>query len=139
MGSALDAMSSVVEALLLKTNEALDHFGGMIYCDRPGSALELGVALTSINTWMMFGKHDCKLLTYHGQDMSIYLCRRAKSTWIYGTAGNSIVRTKDNTHIKMLAIDKLNLENNVLFLDTRCIQCEKDQNVRLANDTHSHM
>ncbi|MDR1890658.1 MAG: hypothetical protein LBQ23_00530 [Puniceicoccales bacterium] len=133
IGNAVDVITSAVEELLLKTNCAIGNFDGMIYCGGPGSALGLRVALTSINTWMIFGKYDCKLLTYDALDMGLHLNRSAKSICTYGTMDNLIVRTKDSAGIKISAMDELDFEDNMLFLDTRRIRCEKYQNFPPAN------
>ncbi|MDR2779219.1 MAG: hypothetical protein LBB16_02950 [Puniceicoccales bacterium] len=132
VGNAVDVVTTAVENLLLKAHYDLGDFDGMIYCGGPGSALGLRVALASINTWMIFGERDFKLLTYNSLDMGIHLNQDAENICTYGDGDNLIVKAKDSMDVKISTIDGLDF-GNTLFLDTRRIRCEKYQKFPPAN------
>ncbi|MDR0693107.1 MAG: hypothetical protein LBF49_00845 [Puniceicoccales bacterium] len=126
-GNAVDGITVALEELLLKTHRVLDDFDGMIYCGGPGSSLGLRIALASINTWMIFGNRDFKLMTYDALDMGIRLNQGAPMVCTYGVGDNLIVRARDGRTIKISTIDGLDFGDGILFLDTRRVRCEKYQ------------
>jgi hypothetical protein len=126
-GNAVDGITVALEELLLKTHRVLDDFDGMIYCGGPGSSLGLRIALASINTWVIFGNRDFKLMTYDALDMGICLNRGARMICTYGVGDNLIVRARDSRPIKISTIDELDFADDILFLDTRRVRCEKYQ------------
>ncbi|MDR1528490.1 MAG: hypothetical protein LBS22_02810 [Puniceicoccales bacterium] len=132
-GNAVDVVTVALEELFLKTNCGLDDFNGIIYCGGPGSSLGLRVALASINTWVIFGKRNFKLMMYDALDMGMYLNQDAKMICTYGLGDNLIVKTRDSRAVKISTIGGLDFSDDILFLDTRRMRCEKYQKFLPAN------
>ncbi|MDR1232663.1 MAG: hypothetical protein LBJ75_00125 [Puniceicoccales bacterium] len=132
-GNAVDVITIALGELLLKTHRVLDDFDGIIYCGGPGSALGLRIALASINTWMIFGKRNFKLMMYDALDMGICLNRDAEMICTYGLEDNLIVKTRNSRAIKISTIDGIDFNDDILFLDTRRVRCEKYQKFLPAN------
>ncbi|MDR2603533.1 MAG: hypothetical protein LBC11_03160 [Puniceicoccales bacterium] len=133
LGNAVDGITVALEKLLLRTHHGLDDFDGMIYCGGPGSALGLRIALASINTWVIFGNRDFKLMTYDALDMGICLNQGVRMICAHGSGNNLIVRARDSRATKISTIDGLDFSDDIVFLDTRRMRCEKYQKFLPAN------
>ncbi|MDR2776965.1 MAG: hypothetical protein LBB17_02890 [Puniceicoccales bacterium] len=133
LGNAADGITVALGELLLKTNHVLDDFDGIVYCSGPGSALGLRIALASINTWVIFGNRNYKLLTYDALSMGICLNQGARMICTHGLGDNLIVKTRDGGTVRVSTIDELDFSNDILFLDTRHMRCEKYQKFLPAN------
>ncbi|MDR0742218.1 MAG: hypothetical protein LBE98_02020 [Puniceicoccales bacterium] len=132
-GNAVDGIGIALGELLSKTHRVLDDFDGMIYCGGPGSSLGLRVVLTSINTWIIFGSRDFKLMTYDALAMGICLNQGARMICAHGVGDNLIARVRDGETIKISTVDGLDFGDDILFLDTRRTRCEKYQKFLPAN------
>jgi hypothetical protein len=132
-GNAADGITVALGKLFLKMRCTFDNFDGMIYCGGPGSALGLRTALVSINTWVIFGNRGYKLLTYDALAMGICLNQGARMICTYGSGDNLIVKARDNGAIRISTIDGLGFSDDILFLDTRRMRCEKYQKFPPAN------
>jgi hypothetical protein len=132
-GNAVDGITVALGELLLKTHRALGDFDGMIYCGGPGSTLGLRIALASINTWVIFGNSDYKLLTYDALDMGICLNQDARMICTYGLGDSLIIKTRDSGVINISTIEEFDFSDGILFLDTRRMRSEKYQKFPPAN------
>ncbi|MDR2432483.1 MAG: hypothetical protein LBD34_01895 [Puniceicoccales bacterium] len=132
-GNSVDGVTVALGEILLKTHHMLDDFDGMIYCGGPGSSLGLRIALASINTWVIFGNRNFKLMTYDALDMGICLNQGARMICTYGVGDSLIVKAKDSGTIKISTIDELDFGDGILFLDTRPMRCEKYKKFPPAN------
>jgi hypothetical protein len=94
-------------------NCGLDDFDGIICCDGQGSFLRLKVAITFMNTWVIFEKCDFKLIMDDALDMAMCLNQDGKIICTYRFGDDLIVKISNNMAIKSSAIDNSNFSDDI--------------------------